>query len=394
MPNLDDLRIDAPVPKPQRRRSQPWVPIVFILFLILVTAWLQRDWLVQTFLSKPAPAATQDTAQPDVNAVGNALPAAAGPPGSISAAGYLEVIPPGPVVVSALVEGQINEVLVTPGQPVEPGQVLARLDSSAFQQRATILLRQVELEQARLARLEAGSREEELDQAAAGVSRATAVNAQAVANYERSLQLFTQGVIARAELDAAKSQARQAAAEMSAAQAQLALIEAGTRPEDISIAEAGLRAAQAELQEVNWQISQCTLRAPAAGVVLEQFAQPGDWLAPGTDNPKSGALLSLFDPRQIQAWVDVNQRDSAVVTVGQQVELATDAFPNRPVQGIVSRIMPQANLQKNTVQVKISIVNPPADFKPELSVKVAFISSEAAIDQPAPTPEPTGGTEE
>ncbi len=140
-----------------------------------------------------------------------------------------------------------------------------------------------------------------------------------------------------------------------------------------------MRVIKAEQQQLAWEISQCTLRAPCAGVVLEQYIQPGDWLAPGTDNSRSGAALSLFDPAQIQAWVDINQRDSASIGIGQRVELTTDAYAQRKVAGSVRSIMPAANLQKNTVQVKIAIVDPPPDFRPELSVKVTFLPQ----DQPA-----------
>ena len=62
-----------------------------------------------------------------------------------------------------------------------------------------------------------------------------------------------------------------------------------------------------------------------------------------------------------------------VESIGQRVEMTTDAHPQRPVYGTVSRVMPQANLQKNTVQVKIAIPDPPPDFRPELSVKVVFL---------------------
>jgi HlyD family secretion protein len=111
----------------------------------------------------------------------------------------------------------------------------------------------------------------------------------------------------------------------------------------------------------------------------------------GTDNPQSAAIASIFDPQQIQAWVDLNQRDSGTVFTGQDVELTTDADPQRPITGVVKQIMPQANLQKNTVQVKITIPDPPADFRPELSVKVVFLPPE---ESPAGTETAEPGVDE
>jgi multidrug resistance efflux pump len=214
------------------------------------------------------------------------------------------------------------------------------------------------------------------------LNSANAALEQASADWQRSQGLFDQGIIPRQQLDADQARIQQAQASVDQAQARLSLLKAGTRGEDISIAEAQLSAAQAELDQVQWEIGQCTIRAPRAGVVLEQFVQPGDWVAPATDNARSAAVLSLFDPRRIQAWVDVNQRDSGSLAVGRPVELSTDAHPERPVAGTVSRIMPQANLQKNTVQVKIAIAEPPADFRPQLSVKVVFLPPDEVAGTP------------
>jgi multidrug resistance efflux pump len=235
----------------------------------------------------------------------------------------------------------------------------------------------VEVARRRLELQQAGFRDEEIEQAAAALNSAQARQEQATADWERSQQLFERGVIARQELDAGQAAMRQAQAAVDNARARLELLQAGTRAEDLRIYEAELASAQAQLTQVQWDIAQCTLRAPRDGVVLDQLAQPGDWVAPATDDPQSAAVLSVFDPARIQAWVDVNQRDSSSVSVGQRVELTTDAQPERIIQGTVSRIMPQANLQKNTVQVKIAIADPPADFRPELSVKVVFLPSEA-----------------
>jgi len=349
-----------------------------LLFAIALLLYTQRsrlsDWL-------PAPSVPEFA--PQVAPADQPVPRSAGPAGSISAAGYLEVIPPGPAVVSTLIAGRVLEIAVIAGQSVQKGQVLARLDPGPLSQEAAVLNSRVELARSRLARQRAGFRSEEIERAEAALQGRQARLAQATADWERAEQLFGSGVIARQELDARQAAREQAGADAAAAEAELRLLRAGTRSEDLAIAEAELAAAQAELGRVQWELAQCTVRASDDGVVLEQYSQPGDWVTPGTDNPRSGALMSIFDPRQLQAWVDVNQRDSGSLFVGQQAELTTDALPDRPVAAYIERIMPQANLQKNTVQVKLAIPEPPADFRPELSVKVLFLPPD---DEPNATP--------
>ena len=79
----------------------------------------------------------------------------------------------------------------------------------------------------------------------------------------------------------------------------------------------------------------------------------------------------------LQVWVDVNQRDVEQVTVGQQVLLQADAWRGRTVPGRVAAVMPKANLQRNTVEVKIEILSAAAQndapwLRPEMSVQVTF----------------------
>jgi multidrug resistance efflux pump len=377
MSKLDELQIKAPVPRPRRRRRFPWVPVVALIFLAVVLLYFQREKWSDLL-------AQSESSQPDVEAIADVPQAAetVAPPGSISAAGYLEVVPPGPTVVSALVSGKVLDVAAIPGQAVTKGQVLARLDTGQLERQAAVLNSRVELARRQLERQQAGFRSEEIDQAQAGLNSSIAALEQASADWRRSRELYDQGIIARQQLDADQAKMQQAQASVDQAQARLNLLKAGTRSEDIGIAEAQLSAANAELAEVQWEIGQCTLRAPQDGVVLEQHVQPGDWVAPATDNARSAAVLSIFDPRQIQAWVDVNQRDSGSLAVGRPVELTTDAHPERPVSGVISSIMPQANLQKNTVQVKIAIADPPHDFRPQLSVKVVFLPQGEAAGVP------------
>lgn len=378
MSKLDDLRIDAPVPKPKRSRKLPWLPFVVLFFIAALVTYFQRDKLAEV---KLFPSTSSDSSQAVETITAKLSRGQAA--GSISAAGYLEAIPPGPTVVSSMVSGRVEQLFATPGQVVEKGELLAVLDTSLLDQQAKVLSSSVQLSSRKLDLQKAGYRTEEIDQAKSAVQRAEAKVELAEINYESNLELYSKGVVPRLELDTVKSGLRQAQAQMAATQSQLAMLQTGTRNEEIRIAEAELAGSNAELSTVRWEIAQCNIISPVSGVVVEQFASQGAWVTVGKDDPHSAALVSIFDPTQVQAWVDVNQRDSASLFVGQQAELTTDAEPLRVVTGTVSRIMPQANLQKNTVQAKISIENPPTDFRPELSVKVVFLppSNETGDEQ-------------
>lgn len=363
MASIDDLKIDSPAPrKAKRRRRWPLVGAVIALALVAGGAWFFRGH----FGLKPTPVEVY-TVPADHS--GNGAGFAAG--------GYLEVIPPGPVIVSALVEGRVQSLEVIEGQSVESGQVLARLDDALFRQEVMVLEAKVALDRAKLNRLEAGFRTEEIAQAQAELERAKARFVAAKADYERKRDLGS-SVVPQRNVELAQAELVAAQADVLARQAEVDLRTRGYRKEDIAIARAELNLAESELERAKWKANACVIKAPLAGVVLERFAQPGDWLSltvsPSNQRERPNAIVSLVDPNRVQAWVDVNQRDSGRVFVGQAALLATDAEPGRPIKGRVSRILPKANLQKNTVRVNVEIPEVSADLRPEMSVKVTFVA--------------------
>lgn len=371
---VEDLRIDPPT-KERQHSYWVWLFAIAAVTLLGATGW----WFTFGRASNTPERVAGPVAVAEVE---SAAPQAAA---AFTAGGYLEVVPPGPVIVSAMVEGRIEAIHVVEGQPVERGQELARIDASLHRYEVSVRGSAVELARAKLARLEAGFRSEEVEQAKADWAQAQAEAEAAELDLERLLVLVRTDATTRKEYDDARFAAAAARAEVASREAGYNLRRSGTRPEDIAIARAELYAAEAELDRAKWKLDHCVIRAPQAGVVFEQFASVGDWIAPGDGRDRSSAILSLVDPTRIQAWVDVNQRDISRVLIGQEATLTTDASPNRPLKGEVVKLLPKANLQKNTVQVKVAITDPPDDLRPEMSVKVTFLSADAAPEEKATT---------
>lgn len=238
---------------------------------------------------------------------------------TFTAAGYLEPVPPYPITVSALVAGRIDEFSILEGTPIHAGQVVAKLDSAPLQ--------------LQLAELQAQN----------GVAEAKLNQARTI--LERTQQLAPIGSVSTKDLDRAKA--------------------------DVAIAAAEQRQIAAAIARVKWQIENTEIRAPIDGVVFERLKNVGEFVAP--DSGKDGAaLLTLYDPTKIQAWVDVTQRDASRVSVGQHVDISLDAAPGKTYAGRVIRVLPRASLQKNTIQVKVSIPDPAPMFRPDMSVKITF----------------------
>lgn len=380
MARIDDLRIDdaaaAPAPRRWWRRERWPVAIgVVVIALALVLA------LAGLFSGRGGGDATA-VAGRSMTAGTPADPAPArSVVGSLTAGGYVEIIPPGPTVVTARVAGWVERVAVVEGATVAAGEVLVTLDETVPRQRLAEAEAAADLARAHLTRLQAGFRPEEVADAAARREQATARADFARAEVVRLEKLAAIGAVAERELLAARAELAAREGDLAAAVARHELHVAGSRPEDLAVAEAELARTEATAARLRWQVEQCVVRAPRDGVVLERFVRVGDWTAAAEDADGRGALLTLFDPRRLQVWVDVNQRDAGTVAAGQPVELRADAWRDRIVPGRVAAIMPRANLQRNTVEVKIEILADEtavgAWLRPEMSVQVTFLPQDA-----------------
>jgi multidrug efflux pump subunit AcrA (membrane-fusion protein) len=83
----------------------------------------------------------------------------------------------------------------------------------------------------------------------------------------------------------------------------------------------------------------------------------------------------VYDPRKLQVRVDVPLVDAAKVGVGQAAEVVVDVLPDRVFHGHVTRIVNEADIQKNTLQVKVAIADPSPEVKPEMLARARFLAA-------------------
>ncbi|MGD8450683.1 MAG: efflux RND transporter periplasmic adaptor subunit [Phycisphaerae bacterium] len=350
------------------------------------------------------------------------------------APGWVEA-DPFPTAISALADGVVQEMLVLEGQPVHAGQVVARLvpddanlalanaEADLSQRRAELTAATAILKAAqgdwdnpveltrKLATAEAthAEKQAELDRWPSELAAEEALAVYYEAELRRVAPLHTNGQASDIELIQVQQQhARQQAvvaatrarqpileaqlaaldAEVAAARENLRLRIADRRALDeaqaaVEQAQARVQAAEAARDEAALRQSRMEVRSPADGVVMNRLAEPGSKLMLGGDNPHSAQVARLYDPQRLQVRVDVPLVDAAKVGVGQAAEVIVEVLPERVFRGSVVRIVHEADVQKNTLQVKVAIEAPTADLKPEMLARAKFL---AGGDEPSSQP--------
>jgi RND family efflux transporter MFP subunit len=348
------------VPPPASRwKSRVLVPAAVFLLAGGLLAYSSRHLFTPVVFVQVAPVVTKEVAAASPSE-SNTAPS--GP--LVQAPGWIE---PDPFAVSvpALVEGVVSEVLVRDGQRVEAGQVVARINDEELRLAARIAQATVE--------------EKTADEhaAAAMVAPAHAALASATAQAEamrdevtRKKALVEAGGVSAGEYRRLELKLRSAEADVERMRGDVAVAERG-----VERSQAATRTAQAMLAEAELKVSRTSVKAATGGMVLAVVARPGMRLSmePGAGNDVTRAgVVMLYDPEKLQARVDVPLADAAKVSTGTKAEITTEALPGVKFGGEVTRVVHEANIQRNTVQFKVRIEAPSETLKPEMLVRVRF----------------------
>jgi multidrug efflux pump subunit AcrA (membrane-fusion protein) len=167
-------------------------------------------------------------------------------------------------------------------------------------------------------------------------------------------------------------------ADLAAARRDLELRVADRRRLDVATAElastqASLARAQIERSEAALEHERMTVRAPISGFVQRRLKLPGDKAIRMMDSPHSAHIMHLYDPDHMQVRVDVPLADASHISVGQSAEVVVEVLPDRTFAGEVLRITHEADLQKNTLEVKVRVLDPDPALRPEMLTRVKFL---------------------
>ncbi len=276
--------------------------------------------------------------------------------------------------------------------------------------------------EASLKKAKSGARSQEVEQAKAAVSGAKASLDNAEVNVKRLQKLYEIEAVTDQDLDNAKTQRDGAKAQHESAVEKLSLVEEGTREEDINAAEAQLQQAQAaqrlatrtvdtkdwekqialaqsqvkqaranlrsadilvEIQVWEYDIaaaqsqydqateqvdlakkrlSDATITAPVAGIVVNKNADTGDYAA-AAGKP----ILTIVNMDIVHAVFTVSETEIMNISIGAPVNITAG---KENIQGQINYISPIVNPADRTVTVKGKIPNPKYQLKPGMFVEV------------------------
>jgi RND family efflux transporter MFP subunit len=269
------------------------------------------------------------------------------------------VMPLRKAIVGSAVDGRVIEFPLDEGDRVERGGMLAQLLTETIQLELAAAEAELELRRQALAELENGTRPEEIDQMKARMTAAQARWQYAEARRKRAEGLFRQGqAMSEEERDEMIALAVEAEQAYLDAKAAYELAVEGPRKEQIAQARAQVAVQQATVDRLKDQLAKHTVISRFAGYVTAEHTEVGQWVQQGDPVAEVAAL------DEVEVVAQVVEQYVPHIRAGMTVSVQIPSIPGQPLSGVVSAVVPQADVQARTFPVKVRMKNQIIDDQP------------------------------
>lgn len=228
--------------------------------------------------------------------------------------------------------GLVLELDLEPGDLVEQGAVIARLDDSR-------------------ARLDVLRWEARIEADKAMIEQREAEVARADRELERIEELAVRASTGPGEMDLVRT-------------------EVLTRRAQLSEARASLRVSESELALAQRRLDDMTIRAPFKGRVVSKQTEAGQWLAQGAP------VVTIVSLDQLEARADIPERSVGALQRGNgSISVFVPAF-GRYLEGQLVEIVPEADSLSRLFPIRIRVTDPEGMLRPGMSLSATVPTGE------------------
>lgn len=252
------------------------------------------------------------------------------------------------VDIATKIAGRIDTILVSEGQFVRQGEVLAKMDTRVLQEQRLEAIAQIKESESAVAAARAlqEQRQSEMRAAQAVVKQREAELESVSKRHVRSHSLAKRGAVSAQQLDDDRAAAESARAALESARAQVSAAKAAIEAARTSIIQAQTRveAAQATERRIVADIDDSELKAPRDGRVQYRVAEPGEVLSAG------GRVLNMVDLSDVYMTFFLPTEQAGLLKIGGEARLVLDAAPDLRIPATISFVASVAQFTPKTVE--------------------------------------------
>jgi HlyD family secretion protein len=215
-------------------------------------------------------------------------------------------------------------------------------------------------------------------------------NSQSELSQRQAVVAEVQQSLRQSQLGSRSEDVASLAAQVAQAQAAFQQAKNGSRPEEIAQLTAAVAVVNAQLQSARSQLEDSVVIAPFAGLITQRYASVGAFVTPTTSASTSTSATStsiVALAKDIEVKAKVPEVDIGKIKVGQKVEISADAFIDKPFQGIVRLVAPEAVVEQNVTsfEVRVSLTSGKELLKSGMNVNTIFSGQRTSNALTVPT---------
>jgi RND family efflux transporter MFP subunit len=271
------------------------------------------------------------------------------------------LVPLQSVDISSKFTGKVVSLGFNVGSAVKAGDILIQLDTDTLN--AQLLQAQASLQSAEAAA--------ESAQSQASLSKINLDAAQKL--YDRTKILYESGAVSQSQMDDITDK-------LSIAQN---MYENASGPAQAQ-AQAAISTALANINNYQVQINSATIRSPIDGLVTSRNVNVGQVVSTGV------AVISIVDTSTLKLKSTVNQELLPLLSVGQEMDVTIDSYPDNKLKGTISSLGPIAVSTGEVFPLEVTINNS-GGLTAGLSARAAVSTTAKGIVVPASAVTQGGG---
>ena len=260
----------------------------------------------------------------------------------------------------------IREIEVDLGDSVEEGDIMALLDPDEFEAQLAQTKAALEVNRAKLAQMETGTRPEEIAQAEDLLTKANAALKEAENNFNRSKDMLDRNIISKRQFESDELAYTIAKADLGSAHERLKMLRTGATKEDRDAVKAQVRQAEAALELARIRLSYTRIQSPLKGTVSERFFETGDLAMPGKQ------LFTVVRMESVKAIISFQENQFQYLKEGIPAHVCVAAYPDEEFIGEIARVSPTLNPQTRMFTAEIRLDNKKHLLRPGMFATIIF----------------------
>lgn len=250
------------------------------------------------------------------------------------------------VVLSSQTAGKIINLSADEGTRVKQGDTLLVIDHELLDLQLKQAEASADIAKAQLSLLIKGARIEDIEQAKEVFNQAQSNLKLAETDKIRIENLFNSGAATQKQLDDAVLRYDVVKSQFNASKENYNKVQNFARPEEITQAKANVSKSEAGINLLKKNIKDCFIISPINGIVVKRFVEAGETVS------MLSSLLKVSNLSRVEVVIYVSEKTLPQIKLNQTAEIVTDGQPDKPFEGKVIFISPEAEFTPKNIQTK------------------------------------------